>query len=128
MNDQIPDTFEDSLKRLQELVQRLESGEQGLEASLQIFEEGTRLLRDCYGRLEQAERKIEILTGFDSAGNPLTAPFDASSTLEQSTRSPGEQPSTSGSDSTKKPTRRKTSRKTEPDSEPEETGQGELPF
>jgi len=120
MTDQSPDTFEDSLKRLQELVQHLETGDQGLEASLQMFEEGTRLLRDCYRRLEQAEQKIEILTGFDSAGNPVTAPFDASSTIDQSNASTG--------DSSKKPARRRATRKSEPVPENDDSGQGELPF
>lgn len=119
-NEQTPATFEDSLQRLQELVQQLESGDQGLEASLQIFEEGTRLLRDCYSRLEQAEQKIEILTGFDSSGNPVTAPFDASSTLDQ-TRS-------TAAEASRKPARRRSTRKADSPPESDEADQGELPF
>lgn len=114
------DNFEDSLTRLQRVVQRLESGEAGLEASLEMFEEGTRLLRDCYRRLEQVEQRIEILTGFDSSGNPVTSPFDAASTLEKNTFSEGE--------AAKKAPRKRAARKAESPPVSEEDPQGELPF
>lgn len=76
--------FEDSLSELQQIVQSLEEGSQGLEESLQQFERGIGLLRSCYALLESAEQKIEILTGFDAEGKPLTEAFDASSTLSTS--------------------------------------------
>lgn len=125
MSDTPQDSFESSLIRLQQLVQNLESGDQGLEASLSMFEEGTRLLRDCYQRLEHAEQRIAILTGFDSSGNPVTAPFDASSTLDQV--------SNVQTESGKKPARRRSTKKADslPEGEQLEsdlTGQGELPF
>ncbi|MEW6439941.1 MAG: exodeoxyribonuclease VII small subunit [bacterium] len=53
--------FERSLKSLEEIVQRLESGELDLEESLQLFEEGVRLIRVCTGGLEEAEKRIEVL-------------------------------------------------------------------
>jgi len=75
--------FEESLTQLQEIVQALEEGTLGLEESMRRFETGVTLLRNCYRILEEAERKIEILTGIDARGNPTTAAFDASATAEQ---------------------------------------------
>ena len=82
-DDAPPATFESSLAELQQIAQDLEDGSLGLEESLQRFERGIALLRQCYKTLEQAEQRIEILTGFDAAGNAVTAPFDASATVEQ---------------------------------------------
>jgi exodeoxyribonuclease VII small subunit len=77
-----PQTFEGALTQLQQIVHQLEEGDLGLESSLARFEEGIGLLRSCYQILERAEQKIEILTGQDAAGNPLTEPFDATATFE----------------------------------------------
>lgn len=54
-------TFEQALRRLEEIVGRLESGELTLDESLALFEEGVRLSRICSARLAEAERKIERL-------------------------------------------------------------------
>lgn len=69
-------SFEASLARLEEIVRALEEGELDLTTALARFEEGVQHLRRCGKLLEGAERKIELLTGFDSAGNPIVAPFD----------------------------------------------------
>lgn len=69
--------FEKKLGRLEEIVQKMERGELGLEESLKLFEEGVRLSRECQGQLSQAETKIKTLMGFDDAGNPLTQDFNA---------------------------------------------------
>ena len=53
--------FENALKGLEEIVQRLESGDLALEDSLKLFEEGIRLTRVCSDRLEEAEKRIDIL-------------------------------------------------------------------
>ncbi len=74
-------TFEDALKRLEEIVGQLEAGQLGLEQSLARYEEGVKLLRRCYELLQRAERRIELLTGVDASGRPITQPFDASATL-----------------------------------------------
>src|SRR2546430_12116969 len=66
--------FEDSLARLEQIVIRLESGTLPLEESLRSFEEGIALARRCAKYLEEAERRIEILTK-DEAGAPGTKPF-----------------------------------------------------
>jgi exodeoxyribonuclease VII small subunit len=81
MNDSAP-SFEGALAQLQQIVHDLEEGDLGLEPSLVRFEEGIKLLRNCYLILEHAEQKIEILTGQDAAGHPTTAPFDATATFE----------------------------------------------
>lgn len=53
--------FEKSLARLEEIVCRLESGEKGLEESLQLFESGVGLARQLSARLEEAKHKVEVL-------------------------------------------------------------------
>lgn len=73
-------TFEAALAEIQQVLESLEDGSVGLEESLQRFERGTALLRHCYTLLESAERRIEILTGRDAEGNPVTAPFDSQAT------------------------------------------------
>ena len=62
-------TFEASLKELEKIVRRLEDGDASLEDSLKLFEDGVRLARECQERLNQAERRIEILLK-DENGNP----------------------------------------------------------
>lgn len=54
--------FEKALKRLGEIVEELEKGELDLDRSLQIFEEGIKMSRICSKKLQEAEKKIEILT------------------------------------------------------------------
>lgn len=54
--------FEEALVRLEQIVHALESGNLSLDDSLRVFEEGTGLLRLCTRRLEETERRIEILT------------------------------------------------------------------
>lgn len=66
--------FETSLARLDEIVQELEKGELPLEQSLKLFEEGVKLARVCSTRLEEAERKVEILLR-DKDGMVTRKPF-----------------------------------------------------
>ena len=67
--------FEASLKRLEEIVRKLESGELPLDTALELFEEGIRLSRLCNSTLDQAERRVEILLKSES-GQPRTVPFE----------------------------------------------------
>jgi len=67
--------FEASLSRLEEIVSSLEGGELPLEQSLKLFEEGIKLARICNARLEEAERKVEVLLK-DKAGRMTTRPFE----------------------------------------------------
>jgi exodeoxyribonuclease VII small subunit len=54
-------TFESSLRELERIVGELEAGDLPLERSLELFEQGVRLSRECQKRLDEAERKVEIL-------------------------------------------------------------------
>lgn len=67
-------TFEEALKRLEAIVAMLNSGNAPLDRSLAMFEEGTALVRFCTGRLDEAEKKVKILTNLD--GTPEEADFD----------------------------------------------------
>jgi len=53
--------FEAALTELDSIVKKLEDGDIPLEQSLQLFERGVQLSRFCHARLEEAERRIEIL-------------------------------------------------------------------
>ena len=68
-------TFEASLEALERIVQQLEDGDLPLEKSLELFEQGIRLSRECQERLSQAERRIEILLR-DNQGRPVAAAFN----------------------------------------------------
>ena len=67
-------TFETSLEALEQIVRQLEDGDLPLEKSLELFEQGIRLSRECQERLSQAERRIEILLR-DNQGKPVAATF-----------------------------------------------------
>jgi exodeoxyribonuclease VII small subunit len=54
--------FESAIAELETLVKTLEDGDLPLEKSLELFERGVQLSRFCHSRLEQAERRVEILT------------------------------------------------------------------
>ncbi|MCX6543245.1 MAG: exodeoxyribonuclease VII small subunit [Acidobacteria bacterium] len=53
--------FEAAIAELEGIVKKLEDGDLALEQSLELYERGVRLSRYCHGRLEEAERRIEIL-------------------------------------------------------------------
>jgi exodeoxyribonuclease VII small subunit len=67
--------FEKSFHQLEAIVKRLESEELPLDESLQLFEEGIRLSRFCHQRLEEVEKKIELILA-DAKGQPVTEPFE----------------------------------------------------
>lgn len=54
-------SFEDALAELEEIAEKLEDGTLGLDDSIKEFEKGIKLARLCQEKLEEAERKIEIL-------------------------------------------------------------------
>lgn len=74
--DECASTFEQSLEELEKIVGELESGKLGLSEALERYEEGVKHLKGCQQLLERAERKIELLSGVDADGNPITQPFD----------------------------------------------------
>jgi exodeoxyribonuclease VII small subunit len=55
------DKFEEALGRLEDIVKKMEAGDMTLEESLKAFEEGIKLARLCSRRLDDAERRVEIL-------------------------------------------------------------------
>ena len=71
-------SFEQSLVELESVVHDLEDGQLGLSDALSRYEQGVKHLQHCYQLLEQAERKIELLTGVTDDGTPTTEPFDES--------------------------------------------------
>ena len=66
--------FEDALKRLEEVLEALEHGNLSLEEALKAFEEGVGLVRYCHGKLDEVERRVELLLK-DNTGKFLTKPF-----------------------------------------------------
>lgn len=67
--------FEKAFQNLEKIVQRLEGEEMPLDESLNLFEEGIRLSRFCHQRLEEVEKKIELILA-DAKGQPVTKPFE----------------------------------------------------
>lgn len=66
-------TFETALTELEQLVQRLESGELSLEQSLQAFEQGVSLTRQCQQALSSAEQRVQLL--LEENGQSVAQPF-----------------------------------------------------
>ena len=61
-------TFEQKMARLEEIVAKLEKGDAQLSDSLQLFEEGTRLVTSCRGELDKAEQQVvKLMKGADGA-------------------------------------------------------------
>ena len=78
-----PKDFEDALAKLEAIVKELERGELSLEASLARYEQGVSLARFCNGKLEEAEKRIEVLTTDeqgepkrDATGKPRSRPLE----------------------------------------------------
>lgn len=55
-------TFEDSMNELETIVTQLETGDITLDDSLKLFEDGIKLAKTCQNKLEEAEKKVKILT------------------------------------------------------------------
>ncbi|HEX4046426.1 MAG TPA: exodeoxyribonuclease VII small subunit [Elusimicrobiota bacterium] len=70
---QKPESFEDSLAALEELVRELEGGDKGLEESLALFEKGVVLAKELTKRLEEAKTKVEALAA--DGGKLVKKPF-----------------------------------------------------
>lgn len=69
--------FEQALSQLEQLVERMESGDLSLEDSLEAFEQGVKLTRECQTRLSEAEQKVREL--IESNGKIETKPFNPDS-------------------------------------------------
>src|ERR671914_3087164 len=76
-----PASFEAQLATLERIVRELERGDLPLEQSLDLFEQGVRLSRECQERLNEAERRIEVLLrGGD--GRTIAVPFESDELTE----------------------------------------------
>jgi len=67
-------TFEDAMKRLEDIVQELEGGTLSLDKALRTFQEGIKLSKFCARKLDEAERKVSILLQ-DESGTVQSEPF-----------------------------------------------------
>lgn len=80
--------FESAIKRLEEIVSQLESGDLQLEKSLELFEEGIQLSRFCHTKLDEAERKVEALLK-NAEGEMKRTPFEGETAAERETEGDG---------------------------------------
>ncbi len=69
-------TFEQSMKKLEQIVQELESGDLPLEEAMQKFEEGIKLSKLCSKKLDETEKKTTLLLQ-DQKGNVSEKPFES---------------------------------------------------
>ena len=67
--------FEDAMKKLEGIVERMEKGDIPLDESLKLFEEGVKLTRFCSQELQKAEKKVELLTK-NIEGKLVAVPFE----------------------------------------------------
>jgi len=70
-------SFEDALKRLEEIVRQMESGDLPLERMVGAYEEGRKLLDLCGAKLNEVEKKIELLEKNGPSGEWTARPLDA---------------------------------------------------
>lgn len=83
--------FEEAMKRLDEIVELMESPEMPLEDLIARYEEGMKLVKICQERLADAERRIEIITR-DSGGKPIVKEFEPSAVSTAPTPEPKGEP------------------------------------
>ncbi|HVQ39195.1 MAG TPA: exodeoxyribonuclease VII small subunit [Pyrinomonadaceae bacterium] len=81
-NQEQAKSFEASLEALEQIVHELEQGDLPLEKSLELFEQGIGLSRQCQERLNQAERRIEVLLR-DNQGRPVVSAFEDSQVISK---------------------------------------------
>ena len=82
-------TFEDSMSQLEKIVEDLEDGDLPLETAIKKFEEGVRLSRFCFDKLDETEKKVSLLLQ-DQNGNLIEKPFagdDTNTSLESEGKS-----------------------------------------
>ena len=68
-------SFENSMKKLETVVSKLEGDEVSLEESLKLFEEGVKLMRFCHMRLNEIEEKVQILVADESKSSGFLEDF-----------------------------------------------------
>ncbi len=70
-------SFEDALKELEGIVEKLERGDAPLEESIEIYQRGAKLKAHCEGKLKAAQLKVEKIV-LDASGQARTEPLDES--------------------------------------------------
>lgn len=68
-------TFEEDLKRLEQIVRAMERGEVALDESIKLFQEGTELARRCAKRLDEAQMQVNSILS-NEQGEPVQEEFD----------------------------------------------------
>jgi len=81
--------FEQAMKRLEEIVEQMETGDLPLEELIVRYEEGMKLVKVCQERLASAEQRIEIITR-NSAGKPVVKQFDPAAAAPTAEAPPAE--------------------------------------
>ena len=95
-------SFEGAMGELESIVRRLEGGGESLEEALDGYSNAIGLLKVCHRKLAEAERRVEILSGIDADGNPVTEPIEETQeSLEQKRHSRSEKRSAGAKRSTK---------------------------
>jgi exodeoxyribonuclease VII small subunit len=97
-----PPSFEQAVEELERIVRQLEEGQIGLDEALGQYERGVGLLRQCYDLLKRAERQIELLSGVDADGVPITTPVDEPSREPEQDAPKRRPPGSEPPDTTKK--------------------------
>jgi len=69
-------SFENSMKKLETVVGKLEGNEVSLEESLKLFEDGVKLMRFCHMRLNEIEEKVQILVADESESGGFLEEFN----------------------------------------------------
>lgn len=69
-------TFENKIKRLEEIVNQLEEGDYGIEETLKLFQEGMKLSKECKKILDDVELRVNKVLGVDEEENVITENFD----------------------------------------------------
>ena len=64
-------SFEEALKNLEQTVMKMEQGDLNLDENIKFFEEGNKLVKFCTEQLNKAEKKVEVLLGKNSEGEPV---------------------------------------------------------
>lgn len=70
--------FEDAMQELEAIVRRLEQGGGALEEALEDYARAIGLMKACHQKLEGVERRVEILSGVDREGNPISEKMEES--------------------------------------------------
>lgn len=74
--------FEQSLSELEQVIREMEDGQLGLEDALLRYERGVALVKECHGRLQQVEQRIQVLTRVED-DKPVLQPFKHEATVRQ---------------------------------------------